>query len=40
MDHTTLIKLMKEYDFINNTKKTFREIHNISLNTINKYLIK
>ena len=40
MDHATLIKLMREYDFINNTKKSFREKYNISLKTINKYLIK
>jgi hypothetical protein len=31
---------MREYDFINNTKKSFREKYNISLKTINKYLIK
>jgi len=40
MDHATLIKLMREYDFMNNTKKSFREKYNISLKTINKYLIK
>ena len=40
MDHATLIKLMRDYDFINNTKKSFREKYNISLKTINKYLIK
>ena len=31
---------MREYDFINNIKKSFREKYNISLKTINKYLIK
>jgi len=31
---------MREYDFMNNTKKSFREKYNISLKTINKYLIK
>jgi hypothetical protein len=40
MDHATLIKLMREYDFINNTKKSFKEKHNICLKTINKYLIR
>lgn len=40
MDHATLIKLMREYDFLSNTKKSFREKYNISLKTINKYLIK
>jgi hypothetical protein len=43
MDHATLIKFMREYNFINNTtnlyntKKSFREKYNISLKTINKY---
>lgn len=40
MDHATLIKLMRESDFLSNTKKSFREKYNVSLKTINKYLIK
>jgi hypothetical protein len=38
MNKTEIIKLMKEYDFVNNTKKSFAKKYNISSKTVSNYI--
>lgn len=38
MNKTEIIKLIKEYDFINNTKESFAKKYNISSKTVSNYI--